>query len=415
MCLVPVLLLSLAPTQDAPWARAPLEYGERVSYDRVAALAKKMEAGEVTLARDEHLGLLPALLEALEVPVESQVAVFARTSFQAKRISPERPRAIYFSDDVYVGYVPGSPIYELTAMDPELGPVFYSLRESTGLKRETHACLQCHAPSHNDELPAHLVRSVHPDAEGSPILRAGTRFVDHATPYEERWGGWYVTGAPEDMPHMGNRTLAEGEERLAPEPSVVRDMAELCKTDPYPTTTSDLVALLVLEHQAHVQNVLAAAGYESRRALYDRAALNEALGNEPGARLRSTETRLAAAARRVVEALLMVGEPDLPGAVAERSAFAQSFEARGVLDDDGRSLRELDLDERLFRYPLSYLIHSPSFDGLPAELRERVWLELWLVLQGVRDDEAFDHLNKRDKAALYAHLSQTRDDLPSFW
>jgi hypothetical protein len=409
------LLLALIPAQDSPWAGAPLEYGERVSHDPVAVLSARIEAGEVSLADDERFGLLPALLEALDVPIESQTTVFSRTSFQAKRISPRRPRALYFSDDVYVGYVPGSRTYELTGMDAELGPVFYTLRESAGFERQTHTCLQCHAPSSNGDMPAHLVRSVHPDQAGMPVLRAGTSFVDHTTPYEGRWGGWYVTGAPENMRHLGNQMLAEGEERLDPAASVHGDLTELCMTDSYLAATSDIVALLVLEHQTHVQNVLARAGYDARRALYDQRALNGALGNPPEARLGSTETRLDVAVRRVVKALLMVGEPPLPGPIGAESAFTDLFQARGRRGPQGRSLRDLDLKQRLFRYPLSYLIHSPSFSGLPEVLRERIWLELWLVLQGIREDDEYDALSRGDRETLLVLLAETRDDLPGYW
>ena len=316
---------------------------------------------------------------------------------------------------MYVGYVPGTGTYELTGMDAELGPVFYTLRESEGFERQTHTCLQCHAPSRNEGMPAHLLRSVHPDKTGMPVLRAGTSFVDHATPYEGRWGGWYVTGAPEDMRHLGNRVLAEGEERLEPAASVHDDLTELCMADSYPAATSDIVALLVLEHQAHVHNVLARADYDARRALYERRALNEALGNPPEARLGSTETRIDVAVRRVVKALLMIGEPPLPGPVGADSAFADLFQARGRRGSQGRSLRDLDLKERLFRYPLSYLIHSPSFSGLPEVLRERIWLELWLVLQGIREDEDYDTLSRSDRETLLVLLAETRGDLPGYW
>ena len=80
-----------------------------------------------------------------------------------------------------------------------------------------------------------------------------------------------------------------------------------------------------------------------------------------------------------MEALLFVGEPPLTAPVAGTSTFAADFAQRGPTDSQGRSLRQLDLQTRLLRYPCSYLIYSESFDALPPAVRDRVLRRLWSV------------------------------------
>jgi hypothetical protein len=417
VALLPILLLSLAPAQEPPWAQAPLDYGANDSHDPVAELQGALATGTRKLARDPRSGLLPALLEALDVSADSQVTVFSRTSFQARRITPQRPRALYFNDQVYVGYVPGSRVLELTAMDPTEGPVFYTFTDSGPganpvLRRETHACLQCHAPSYNGELPAHLMRSVHPSSDGTPVLRAGAHRVDSSTPLDLRWGGWYVTGDTGELPHLGNRTLEQDQERLLPEASDHGDLTGLCDTEPYPRKTSDVVALLVLEHQTQVHDALTWAGYEARRALHYKRGLNLALGEPADSLVRSTEVRLDTAAEKAARALLSMDEAPLPNPVGAGSPFVPAFLARARRDSAGRSLRDLDLGTRLFRYRLSYLIHGPIFEGLPEPLRERIWLKLWLVLNGVEPSD----IPRAEREAILEILAATNgQELPSYW
>jgi len=105
----------------------PIRYSDTQSQDPVAILQRKLASGQLVLDRDKQHGVLPSLLKQLDVPVEFQVLVFSKTSLQIHKISPTNPRALYFSDSVYVGYVPGSSILELAANDPALGAVFYTL------------------------------------------------------------------------------------------------------------------------------------------------------------------------------------------------------------------------------------------------------------------------------------------------
>src|SRR5258706_14694581 len=115
---------------DALFERVPINYSTAAAHDPVARLKQQIEAGKLTLAYDAKTGYLPALLKALNIPVSSQALVFSKTSFQRDLINPERPRALYFNDDVYVGFVQGGDVLEIAATDPQNGPNYYTLRQT---------------------------------------------------------------------------------------------------------------------------------------------------------------------------------------------------------------------------------------------------------------------------------------------
>src|SRR5262249_24032554 len=151
---------------------------------------------------------LKAVLKALGVSEASQTLVFSKTSFQHARIGPRAPRALYFGDDVYVGYVRGGDVLEFSTVDPNLEATFYLLDQQKTEKPEfvgqTHACRQCHASGKTQEAPGHLVRSVFPSRTGLPVFNAGSFVTDPSSPFSESWGGWYVTGTHGGQRHMGN-------------------------------------------------------------------------------------------------------------------------------------------------------------------------------------------------------------------
>ena len=392
---------------------APIHYEAPATAGPVERVAAALESGALELPYDEATGYLPALLQALDVPVSSQVLVFSKTSFQNDLISPRSPRSVYFGDGAYVGSIPGAPIIELTSFDPERGPVFYALEQTTErparITRRDAECLQCHASSRTRDWPGNLVRSVHPDTNGQPILRSGTSLVTHETPFEERWGGWYVTGTHGDARHRGNTTADPETERVDVERGAnVTDLSPYFRTDAYLSPHSDLVALLVLEHQAELHNRIARASYETRLALHRQEESNRLFGDPPGTRRESTDRILASHAKKLVEYVLFEKEAPLPAPVRGTSGFAAEFEARGRRDEGGRSLRDLDLETRLFRYPCSYLVHSEAFDALPAELLEVVYRELWRALSEAAAK------SEPHRAAL-AILRATKADLPAYW
>lgn len=402
--------------------RPPIEYSARTPDNRVSKLQASLADGEALLEHHEEWGYLPALLTALDVPVESQMLVFSKTSLQRHRISPGSPRAIYFNDDVYVGFCRSGEVLEVSAVDPQLGAVFYTLdqKESTRprLVRQSENCLICHSSSRLEGIPGHLVRSLFVDSSGFPILSEGSYAVDHSTPFEQRWGGWYVTGTHGSQKHLGNLIVRGGEVPRPVENGQGQNVTQLndrLPVEKYLTPHSDIVALLVLEHQTLVHNRLTKANFVTRQALHYEQELNRALGAPEDKRLDSTTRRIQGAGDDLVESLLLVGETKLTEPINGTSEYARKFSKAAPHDDEGRSLRNLDLQRRLFKYPCSFLIYSRAFDDLPVEVRDYVWKQLWDVLSNQNQAPQFAHLSAGDRQAIVEILRATKPDLPSYW
>ena len=400
----------------------PISYSEKEPVNAVQALAGQVARGDVRLAFDETTGYLRGVLAALRIPISSQTLVFSKTSLQQRYITPKNPRAVYFSDDVYVGYVRGGDVLELSVADPQLGTVFYTLSQDSVERpefvRQTNDCLICHGGSQTRGVPGHIVRSVYPDAGGQPIFSAGSHRVDDSTPLADRWGGWYVSGRHGAGTHLGNLTY-----RKRPEAADGSDPAGLNQTDlgarfdasGYLSPHSDLVALTVLAHQASAHTILAKASFDARMALHREAALNRELGEPADHRWPSTTTVLESSATSLVECFLFAGAAPLPAPIEGTTTFAADFASAGPRDAKGRSLRMFDLRERLFRHPCSFLVYSQSFDALPEELRRRFWSRMDAVLQEQSCEDRFGHLTAADRSAIRDILGATKPGVPPSW
>ncbi len=409
-------LLTAAACEDL-FELPPIEYSQTQPGNRISMLATALERGETTLAFDARFGYLPALLKSLQISDQTQMLVFSKTSLQRHRISPRTPRAIYFNDDTYVGYCHAGDVIEISATDPRLGTVFYTLDQTEAripeFQRKTHNCLVCHAGSRTDNLPGHVIRSVFTDTAGLPILSEGGQRVDHTTPLEKRWGGWYVTGTHGDQLHLGNFIV---EDQQAARPWKNSNGLNVTEVDRrvtgrnYLTPHSDLVALMVFEHQTLVHNLITNASFTTRQALHYERSLNKALGEPEDRRLESTTRRIQNAGEKLVEGLLMFNEAALSSRVSGTSGFTAEFQQQEPQDEQGRSLRQLDLQTRLFRYPCSYLIYSPEFQELPAEMHTWVRHRLVEVLAGAGGPK-FAYLTQEDRDAIASILKSTLPEI----
>jgi hypothetical protein len=409
----------------------PILYSETTPTDRVANFQERLEQGDWSCDTQDPRVFLREVLRALEVPEESQVLVFSQTSQQISRISPYTPRAIYFSEDCYVGWVQGGPL-EISTSDPRLGTTFYVLeprRGKTPRLRRDGGCLSCHGGGKTGGVPGLLVRSVYADPSGRPIFSAGSFLTTDRSPFEERWGGWYVTGRHGKQRHMGN-SIAErlgSDARLDRELGANRtSLAGLFSTAPYLRATSDIVALMVLEHQVAVHNAFVQASFATRRAQYRQGQLRRALGptnreseasplrGKVSSPLRGTGQRIVERElEKVVEFLLFHQEAPLRDDVVGGAAFEESFLSRRRATADGHSLRDFDLRRRLFRYRLSYMIHSSGFEALPRELRDRIYQRLWDILHH-NEPEKY-HLGRREALRILQILRETKKKLPAYW
>jgi hypothetical protein len=368
--------------------------------DPIAQLNRQLEAGSITLARDGASGYLRSILEALHVPVESQVLVFSQTSLQASQINFLNPRALYFNDAVQVGWVRGSNLLEFTAVDPRQGVMFYTLDQAATAPRFTRdqECLTCHLSWDTLAVPGLMALSTYPLPDKNSYANGFT--TDHRSPFSERWGGWFVTGEHGQSRHMGNIPVMpddKGKTKIKNPLQALTSVQGVFDTSGYPAMTSDVVALLVLDHQTHMTNLLTRAGWEARVA--------DTRPQDRG--------RIAAAANDVVDYMLFGDEAPFPGKVRGTSGFAEKFAALGPRDSKGRSLRDFDLATRLFKYPCSYLIYSDAFDALPATAKTAIYARLFDVLTGQVTSPALKRLTPADRTAVLDILRETKKDLPA--
>ena len=386
-----------------------IQYHRASEADPVARLADRLGRGGAVLQfRQDGTGYLASALTQLGITVDSQVLVFSKTSMQAARISPRNPRAIYFTDDVAVGFVRGGNVLEFAAVNPQQGVMFYTLpnqdpAEEPVLSRRG-GCLRCHQGPATAGVPGMFVSSVYPRASGFPS-RLGAIVTDHRTAFEDRWGGWYVNGHTGTMRHRGNAVVRNLDRPDTLDLEGAANLLDLHrKIDPagYLSPVSDIVALMTLEHQTQMTNLLTRLGWRARIARH-------------GSSRDVTSRSLTSDITDLVAYMLFVDEPLLKEPVTGASSFARTFVRRGPRDNRGRSLREFDLTRRLFRYPLSYMVYSAAFDALPDDMRNEVYGLLFDVLVGKTRHPRFTRLPVDDRMAILEIVRDTKSDLPLYW
>lgn len=287
------------------------------------------------------------------------------------------------------------------------------------IKRELYNCLACHTSTLTQGVPGHTVRSVMPKPDGTIDVQRESFVTDHTSPIAERWGGWYVTGHAGAMQHMGNAFL-RGDE-LVPNGEANRSILQYdFQTSDWLSPYSDIVALMVLEHQTQMQNTFTLANFTVRRALYDHARAYETQSPDqvktiPNSATQELAFTIKQAAKKVVDYMLFVNEAKLTSKIKSSTTFAREFTARGPTDKAGRSLRDFNLQSRLFEYPCSYLIYSPTFDALDDELRAAIYLQLWNVLSKNDTTEEYAHLSDDTRKSILEIVQATKEGLPVYW
>ena len=364
-----LLLLGIAIAQAPPRFPGTIDQHPSINYDggaltdAVTVLKRDVDAGGATLSFEGRQGFLRSVLDKLSVPVESQVLLFSKTGIQRDYTSPERPRALYFNDRVIVGYIPGAPVLEMASHDARQGVIFQTLEQSPLVRfARPDRCLSCHLSANSMEVPGVLVRSMFTAPDGRTMPSLGSFITDHRTPLNQRWGGWYVTGTHGGARHLGNAMITDAARPDAAIGEGTLNRSQLpdrVDAAAYPRSTSDIAALMVFDHQGHAINLLTRIGWETRIAAAE-------------GRLDFSTGELRDLAQQVADYFAFAGEATLSDAVTGTAEFARVFAAAGVRDRKGRSLRELDLHTRLFKYRCSYMIYSPAFDALPREARTAV-------------------------------------------
>ena len=330
---------------------------------------------------------LTAILKSLRLPESSQLLVYSATSLQSGLIRPDNPRALYFNDEVYLGYVPGGRL-EVAAIDPDMGPVFYLVepgRSGPSVSR-TNRCMNCHGGRATEMVPGLVAESVIPTTTGASLDGFRREITGHTIPMRDRLGGWYVTGPHASGTHHGNLLgVASGggytTSRLVPGKSF--DWRN------YPTGTSDYFSHLIHEHQLGFHNLVTLAIYHGREERPDRQQILERV------------------ARRLVEYVLFREEAALPqSGIFPDPVFLKDFVRGAVRSKDGRSLRDVDLQSRMFKYRCSYMIYTQGFKALP----ESFMLIFKRMLGEALSDSSernYDYLPAAEKRAILEILKDT--------
>jgi hypothetical protein len=384
---------------DAP----PHNYRERIPRDRFTRLKDDFESGKIVTDRGSEKAFVLSVLRALDIPATSQMLVFSTTSLQLSLISPSNPRALYFNEDVYLGYVPGGRI-EIVSLDPELGGIFYIFdipKDVRPLRIErSERCMNCHAGEESGHVPGLVIKSVVPGPTGGSLTAFRVGETGHHIPFEQRFGGWHLTGRHAISNHWGNligRMTAGQLTRITNSPGARFDFAR------YPVATSDVLPQILHEHQAGFVNRVVEASYRARTALHaSRGELTPAQAAE-----------LDEQARIVTRYLLFADEAPLPpGGVKGDATYKADF-LRTRREVNGVSLKDFDLRSRLFKHRCSYMIYSSVFAGLPGEMKKRIYRQLGEALRPANAE--FRSLSPTEKKTIRAILGATLTDLPADW
>lgn len=385
---------------------APHNYRQRTPQDRFTRLKDGFESGRIALDRSSEKAFVVSVLQALDIPATSQMLVFSTTSLQLSLISPSNPRALYFNEDVYLGYVPGGRI-EIVSLDPELGGIFYLFdipKDTRPLRLErSERCMNCHAGEDTGHVPGLVIKSVVPGPTGGSLTAYRQSQTGHGIPFEQRFGGWHVTGRHRITNHWGNLTgrfVAGDVTRIPNLPG------ERFTWGKYPVATSDILPQLLHEHQAGFVNRVVEASYRARTALHAN-----------GGRLSEAQVReLDAQAELITRYLLFAEEAPLPpGGVEGDATYKADFLRTRRATAEGISLKDFDLGTRLFRHRCSYMIYSPVFAGLPAAMKQRVYRRLDRALSLDKADQDYAYLPAQEKQAIRRILKATVADLPGEW
>jgi hypothetical protein len=397
----------------------------KTSNDPVAKMWERVCTGRTKLDATTQKGWVRSALKELGVPEASQVLVFSKTSLQARLISPKTPRSVFFNEEVYVGWVPDG-MMELIGIDPVKGPQFYTMALPPNLNSKpvleaSDRCLSCHEGPRTNDVRGMQMRSVFVDEDGQPQLQFGSYLTGQESPLSERWGGWYVTGKSGHDLHMGNviTTAAKGNEPVLDRAKGcnVMSLEKFIDTSPYPAKSSDIVALMVLEHQCSMHNKLFAAAESTRQAMVRQHDLQKAF-HEPITDIPqgSALAVIRSQAGKVVRHMLFSEEYKLQdGGVEGNPAFQDAFRNNRRETTDGRSLKDFQLLTRLFKNPCSYMIYSKMFDALPVQLKNEIYAQLLRVLNGEDQSKDFAHLSMSERQYIKEILLETKTDLPSDW
>ena len=371
------------------------QYLEKEPQDPFSKIMKSLEEGEGPNDYGNEMEYIEALLAKLKISKHSQQLVFSTTSLQLSRISPRNPRAIYFNEDLYLGYVPGGQI-EIIGIDPEIGAIPYIFSPPTSKDKawrptiiRSRRCMNCHASPDIGGVPGLLISSVIPGPGGGSIDAFRQTQTGHSIPYDLRFGGWHLTGDHTFPASWANSTGVMSKSVVT---KVSTPPGTFFNWNRYLVPQSEVIANLVLEHQVGFINRCLGATYRLREFFLIEEAGNPVKRNE----------RIAQEAVRIVEYALFSDEAPLPKPISfDQSMFAKDFQIRGD------PLRQLNLKDRLLQRRCSYMIGSLAFQGLPGELKSAVFSRIKALMTMPRSElpSKFTYFGEAERKEIHEFLN----------
>lgn len=376
----------------------PVQYSKEKPDNEIENLRNRLDSKESKLVYESRHGFLKSLLKELNISETSQVLVFSKSSLQTHHIGPKNPRAIFFNDTTFVGYLHGTiGMIEIAIADKNRGMSFYTLDQSKNeipeIQLQINQCMTCHGGTRSLGVPGLIVRSVFTDEEGRVLFSAGGNLGENSNPLEKRWGGWYVTGRSGIQQHLGNFVLKDKKRPSKIDNFMGINLTQLDSffaSGEYPQPTSDIVALMVMEHQLNVLNYITRLVFESKIATVtkDFSHIDNAVEN-------------------LVKQLLFSSELPLKNPIEGGEAFKMHFENFTSNNNFSKSLRILDLKKRIFKHPISFMICSDAYKGLPADVREKVQKKILMITSSDETIEGYEHLDVSNKKFIREILSST--------
>ena len=416
--LLPLLCLPPAESAlaaiDAPketvieFKEAPHLYLDYKPEDRFSALLPKLNSGEVKLDTTDDKAFLTSILKALDIPVSSQLLVFSASSLQSEIINPRNPRALYFNEDTYIGFVPGGKV-EVISMDPQMGAIFYIFERlqrggSLPLIARSQKCFNCHVGNATHRVPGLIAESVLPMLSGASLETYRRDEQGHQIPLEKRFGGWHLTGGHHlTETHanlMGRTSASRGFEKTPVEPG------QMSNLDLHLLPTSDILPNLVHEHQIGFENRVFHAAYVIRQLTA------QGRGSLP----MSAKPEVEKHAEDLARYILFADEAKLPRQGIEGDAtFIREFQRNKKPGSSGASLKDFDLHTRIFKYRASYMLYTDSWQKLPKDFKDRVYYKMAEGLRDQNPSPAYAHIPADEKRAIRTLLKETLPGLPAWW
>jgi len=388
--------------------KPPHNYLTHEAKDRFAGLLKQIQSGEVKLDTSNDKTFLTSILAALDIPVSSQIMVFSASSLQSEIINPRNPRALYFNEDTYVGFVPNGKV-EVISMDPTHAAIFYifdGLRPGGALPNiaRSEKCFNCHAGNATRRVPGLIAESLLPMASGASLETYRRDEQGHQIPLEQRFGGWHLTGGhhiPTTHANlMGVATEAGKFDKVSAKPGEMWDI------DRHLLPTSDILPNLLHEHQLGFENRVFHAAYVMRQLLAD------GRGSLPF----SAKAEVEKLAEELARYVLFSDEAKLPREGIEGDTnFMRDFARNRKPAKSGLALKDFDLKSRIFKHRASYMLYTESWEKLPTVLKDRVYYKMAEGLREQNPGPIGAHIPVEEKRAIRSILKETLPGLPNWW